>query len=101
MKAITPQEVEGKKVSTIPSAVIEAFNELILKDFDGTSATVGQKEVTRLIGKKGISSTKLFNNHWLDVEQLYRNAGWIVNYDKPAYNETYEATFTFSRKKAC
>ena len=40
---------------------------------------------------------KLFDKHYLDIEPLYREAGWKVKYDKPAYNEDYKATFTFSK----
>lgn len=41
---------------------------------------------------------KVYEEHWLDVEDCYRAIGWAVNYDKPAYNETYPATFEFSKK---
>ncbi len=33
---------------------------------------------------------------WLNVEELYRAQGWTVTYDKPGYNESYPATFTFA-----
>ena len=41
----------------------------------------------------------VFSNHWLDVEDIYREQGWNVEYDKPTYNETYDAYFVFSVKK--
>jgi hypothetical protein len=31
----------------------------------------------------------------LDIEDTYREAGWKVEYDKPAYCENYPANFTF------
>jgi hypothetical protein len=35
----------------------------------------------------------------LDIEPIYREAGWIVEYDKPAYCENYDANFTFTIPK--
>ncbi len=42
---------------------------------------------------------QLFEKGWLDVEPIFKKAGWDVEYDKPGYNESYPATFKFSRKK--
>lgn len=97
-KPITPKEVTLLKVSTIPDEIFEAFNELIVENFDGRSACFSEKKVVALIVKKGISSKDAYGNHWLDVEPIYRKAGWKVEYDKPGYNESYDATFTFSKK---
>ena len=43
----------------------------------------------------GELSKMLYEKHYLDVEDAYRKRGWIVDYDKPAYNETYDAFFEF------
>ncbi len=45
-----------------------------------------------------MSSSEIYERHLLDVEPSYRAEGWEVEYDKPGYNETYEATFTFRKK---
>ena len=45
----------------------------------------------------GVITRVLFENHYLDVEELYRQEGWLVTHDKPGYDETYPATFTFER----
>ena len=41
---------------------------------------------------------KVFKNKWLDVEEVYRKAGWKVEYDKPGYCEDYEAYFVFEKR---
>lgn len=41
----------------------------------------------------------MLDREHLDVEDVYRAAGWEVTYDKPGYNETYDATFTFRSAK--
>ena len=55
--------------------------------------------MVELIVAKGIKKGDIFTNNWLDIEPLYEDIGWKVTYDKPGFNETYEATFTFDKKK--
>lgn len=93
--AITPEDAEKAKDKSIPPEVFEAFNELIVADLDAHgTATVRQCDVEKRIRAK-LGTIEM---RWLDVESSYRAAGWRVVYDKPAYNETYEAKFAFIRK---
>lgn len=99
VEPIKPDEVVEQKQKLFPDEVMEAFNELIAENYQNGSATFQQNEVVkRIVEKKGCESAEIFKNHWLDVEDVYRNAGWKVEYDKPAYNESYAATFTFRKK---
>jgi len=103
IKPITPNEVVSHKAHVvIPDYVFEAFNYLISKNFRNGSATVTQNEVVKHIiaaRHETITSDYLFINHFLDVEDVYREAGWKVEYDKPAYCETYQAVFKFTIKE--
>jgi len=92
MKPISPKEAQDYKNRNIPSEVIEAFNELISENFNGVSSKVSQKEVVERIKSKLKSD---FKNSYLDVEPLFEEHGWKVIYDRPGYNETYDATFEF------
>lgn len=84
----------------IPDAVLETFNEMIAEKFSGASAVLKQKEITERLALKGyINRQLIFANHWLDVEVIYEQAGWTVEYEKPGYNESGEAFFTFSKGK--
>lgn len=99
VKPIRPEQVVPAKKAELPDAIFEAFNELIARNFNNGSAVVQQDAVADLIAAKaGVRVAFVFKNHWLDVEDLYREAGWKVVYDKPGFNESYQATFTFSRK---
>lgn len=103
VEPIRPSEVLQKVKEKIQarSEVIEAFNEMIVENWDGTSSSFTQdKVIERIILKFDNDTTRedIFKNRWLDVEDLYRKQGWIVEYDKPAYNEDYDARFIFSRK---
>lgn len=97
-RPITPAEAASTKQAAIPPKVFDVFNELILEGLDSGESTVYQKEVVKRLVKKGLSSTEIFDNGWLNVEPIYRKAGWIVEYDKPAYNEDYEPTFKFRKR---
>lgn len=107
-KPITPKEVGKAKTRTIPPEVFDAFNAVIAERWDGRQSVVPQDEVLRRIVAKmnhgapdnfQTSRQHVIDNHWLDVEESYRKAGWVVEYDKPAYNETYPATFTFKKRR--
>ena len=99
VKPISTREVDKLKKAQIPDVVIEVFNSLIVKNMRGGQSSFLQKDVVELIVAKGISEEKLFENHWLDVEDYFRDYGWDVEYDKPGYNEEwFEPSFKFSKK---
>lgn len=98
MKAITPREAKASSGICIPDVVIEVFNKLIETKLDRWTAIIGQEEIIEVLVQRGLKRNEIFEKHLLDVEPLYRNAGWVVEYDKPGYNEGYEATFTFTAR---
>ena len=101
VKPITPAEAEKGRIQNIPEEVIECFNTIIQEKIDayGTAHFL-QKEVVSLITKRmKVKSTKVYESGWLDVEKLFRAAGWDVTYDSPAYCESYEANFTFRTRR--
>ena len=105
VKPLSPDEVLEKKQESIPDEMLEAINEMIVKKWNGSEATFRQEDLVALylskVGENDIqkSRDKIFENHWMDFEDVYRKNGWSVEYDKPAYNESYPATFTFKKKK--
>lgn len=95
MPPIRPEQIN----QTFPEKVYEAFNALIQKNFSGNSATVKQQEVVDAMISLGLKKKDIDKNGWLNVEKAYEKAGWTVQYDKPGYNESYEAFFVFSKKR--
>ena len=82
----------------IPEEVYDVFNDLIAKNLYGKQATVRQSDIIGSIcSKMGLCRGDI-NMKWLNVESTYESKGWKVEYNKPGYNESYEATFTFSYK---
>lgn len=95
---ISPEEVRKSRIDYIPSIIFETINELITNNFDGKRSVVKQDDILNRVCTEGsgLSREKVFEHHYLDIEDFYRQKGWKVEYDKPAYCESYPATFTFS-----
>lgn len=101
-KPISPDEVIELKTSSIPDAVLEVFNGLIAKGWDGNRSTVYQDDVVASLEAQGFNRSEVYNNKWLDVEPIYEGAGWSVFYDKPVgyAGESFRAYFKFTKKGA-
>lgn len=97
---ITPAEAKHRKGSTFPPEVIRAFNDY-LSDHYGPEIIIQQDTIIDiiLIAMPHVKRQGIFDNGWLDIESVYKKAGWSVEYDKPAYNETYPASWTFKPGK--
>jgi len=94
MKPITPDEVRKE----LPDEVVEIFNDLIKQNWNGHEAVVKQTEaLTAITRRLEIEASEVFKRRLLDVEQAFREAGWKVEYDKPGWDETYDAFFRFSK----
>jgi len=99
IKPITPKEINKIRHDTFPDEVIEAFNDLIVKYWDGNQAKVLQKDaVAEIVRRSDLTSEELVDKHYLDVEGIFRKAGWNVKYDGPAYCENYDAFYVFKKK---
>lgn len=94
MKPVSPAEARVGKINVIPDFVIQAFNELIIQNLVGNTSSFKQDEVIARI--KQLSNQERFDFWWLNVEEMYRMFGWKVEYEKPGYNETGYANYTFT-----
>lgn len=101
VKPISPNEVKH----VIPDLIIEAVNKLIQEKWDGQKAVIQQCEILNLVvnddedSPNYLTRGEIFKKKFLDFEDLYRAAGWDVDYNKPAYCESYEPYFTFTKKE--
>jgi len=106
------KEDEGMKIRPIkpdevtfdiskPPEVIKVFNRLISENWDGVSATFRAGVATRQIAlAMAITTDEVYDQHLLDVEPLYRDAGWKVEYRSPGFNENpFPPTFKFTKPK--
>jgi len=95
-KPIKPSDI----VSVKPDEVVEIFNQLILENWDGVQAMVKAGEAAkRIVEQMNITFSDVYEKKYLDIEEMYRQSGWHVTFDKPGYNERhYDPFFTFSKK---
>ena len=103
IKPITPEELSTYQLEEfIPDFVIQGVNNAIKKySFGEKKFDIKQSLIIDEIMKvssEGFQKNELFEKHYLDFEQLFRKHGWVICYDKPAYNESYQAFFTFTIK---
>jgi hypothetical protein len=96
---ISPKDVESAKTARIPPEVIEAANELIAEKWNGYSALFTITELCeRARPKLKMEPGSQFKTGQLDIEVVFRKAGWLVDYDNPGYNETYTGFWTFKKR---
>lgn len=103
-RAISPKDIGKYKAKSFPYFVFEAFNECIAENYTNGKAIVKQDDViNRILGKQDIPDhevpgyyrREIFDKGWLNIEEVYREQGWKVTYDKPGYNESYGAFWEF------
>lgn len=98
--AISPSDIAVQKGENFPDFVLDEWNKMIAKNFTAGRAHVSQEDMISALlpHTQHGNRQEVFANHWLDVEEVYRAQGWVVDYAKPAYNESYPASFTFKAK---
>lgn len=97
MEPITPEKVISRKRSEIPAGVIEVFNDLIVDRWDGKKSIIFQDEVVEKIMKKmHCDREEVFDEGYLNIEELYKSHGWHVVYSRPLSSECH---FVFTQKE--
>jgi len=89
---ITPAEARSRKAASIPPEVFEAFNKRIVENLMPHGEAVFTQDSVLDIVLKDVPEMdrsnrrhELFELGYLDVEDVYRAAGWKVDYDKTGY----------------
>lgn len=104
VKPLSPSEVRSRQCGGIPDCIIEAVNELLVKEWNGREITISQLSIIKLAIKKNrgkgslINGKMMIDNGWLNFEPIYRKLGWNVYYEKPGFNEPGESYFIFKPK---
>jgi hypothetical protein len=90
IEPIKPNDVQKK----IPDFVVQCFNELIEEHWNGTSSEFTLKAVLQKLKAEMVYVPK----EYLDVEPIYEKVGWKVKFDKPGYDESYDAFYKFTKR---
>lgn len=101
VKPLSPKNLKNNIENVIPSVVIQAVNNLLKENYCGKSITITQKNLISEIKKldNTITNAKLFDNHWLDFEPLFRKNGWKVVYESPDRDQSFDEYFIFTPAK--
>lgn len=101
VEPIKPKDIIDNLDDIIHPAVIKAVNELLKEKYRGSEVNIKQKDIVAKILSINpeITTKEIDEKKWMDFEPIFIKAGWIVKYDKAAYNEDYDSYFTFSAKK--
>ena len=100
IEPIRPHEIEPAKAAAFPDEVVTCWNRLLVSKWDGRKAHIPQKEaVAALMEATKLPRADIFEKRFLDIEPMFREAGWRVYYDKPAYFEEYDPFFVFQLPK--
>jgi hypothetical protein len=94
---ITPAQAKNTESDFIPDWIIGVFNTMISAKYSNGESSFKRDEIIDAIQlvDRSLHRQDIFDRKWLDVEPVFRRAGWKVEYDQPAYNESYEPTYTF------
>ncbi len=97
VRALSPQEIMELKHEMMPPAVLEIVNRLLAENVNQAGyATIKQEDIVKELIASGLKRREIFDKHWLDFEDQYREAGWEVTHNSPSYDETFDAYFRFS-----
>jgi hypothetical protein len=94
---ITPGEVLGLKEKLLPGFVMRTWNRLIAQNMQGKTSFITQAEMVKAL-ENFCSRKVIFELGYLEVDEIYKKAGWKVKYDRPGFNETYEPFWEFTAK---
>lgn len=100
-RPITPAEARRNQTRVIPAAIFDIVNRFLTSRAAVSPIRVFQDEVMQAILTlmPGVSRNDVYENHWLDFEEAYHVAGWIVTYHRPGYNESGVTYWEFIHDK--
>lgn len=101
VKPLSPKEVSVNKLAEIPGFVIEAFNNLLKKEFHPRAGQAIFKkgelisEIIRLAPYE-VSITEIYKYRYLDIERVFMTKGWNVRFVSPNDEDSSAEYFEFS-----
>lgn len=100
IKPVTPKEIMENLEYTIHPSIIQAVNCLLKEKYKGKEVSIKQKDILKKAREftPELTNQKIFDNHYMDFESIFRKAGWKVEYHSPDRDESFEEFFRFSSK---
>lgn len=109
MPALKPKEVAPSIASCIPEYVVEVYNDLIRKNFNGHSAQVKLEDAKQAVSRAVVQQNPEFelsvarsfaeeNRYW-DIEPIFEDAGWKVEFNKKCIGDNFDSHYVFSIRR--
>lgn len=102
VKPISPKQANVDFKSALDPLMIKAVNNLLTKDAHSNFIRIKQKDIVaeykRLHTVNGTEPLDVFKTNQLEFEDIFKEAGWKVSYDKPGWDESYDPAFDFEAK---
>lgn len=97
IQPIKRSEISQAKVALIPDSIINAVNELLKKSWNGSFAVIKSKELMKLVLESDSTLTDqiIFNNRFFDFEPIFRKEGWVVTFETPDRDQSFDSYFKF------
>ena len=93
-KPFSPDDAARAQRSLVGAGpVVPIVNALLAQRAASTVIIIKQDEVMSVL-EQTIPRQQIFDEHMLDIEPYYREAGWNVHY---SYDESYSAFWKFTR----
>ena len=97
IQVIGPDEMLLRWQQALPDAVIETFNEELVRLFNGTNASLREKTLLSLLDKKGVSNRNVQEQRWLkQASELYKERGWKVVVRDCVGDDNYDIHYQFA-----
>lgn len=86
----------------MPAAVINAVNELLTEHYESYSINLLKDDIIDRIIELDpkLDRQIIIDKNYLDFENIFREAGWNVEYNSPDYTESFPQSFTFKQKRS-
>lgn len=102
-KALSPKEAITRAKNEVPELVFQAWNNLIVENLKVQGGKASSEFLLEELANQitlimSISYEQAKQNGWFDLEDIFRDKGWKVEFDRPGYNESYSPKFTFKSK---
>lgn len=97
VQVISPDEMLSRWQQALPDAVVETFNEELVRLFNGKTASIREKNLLAILEKKSVQSKNVLEQRWLkQASELYKERGWKVVERDCGGEDSYDIHYQFA-----
>ena len=97
---LTPQEAVEQKLSDVPTKVLQCWNKIIKANLNKTNSSVTSRFTLNALAKMissemACSFGSAKNKGWFELEPLFIQSGWNVQFHRASYADDFDSYFYF------